>query len=263
MIKITDTHSHYDDEAFDSDRYELLKRLFSESCEKIVTLGCNLEKSRTSLKIAEKFDNMYAAVGIHPENCNEVGENYLDELKSLASHPKAVAVGEIGLDYHWEPFDKEREKRFFREQTELAAELDLPICVHSRDSTKDALDILREYKPKGVMHCFSGSIDTARAILSFGMMISFTGLLTFKNAKKAIEACRFIPIDRIMLETDCPYMAPVPHRGERNDSGYLCYTAEKLAEIKGMSVDETIAICNENAEKFFNFGKKGTKNGKR
>ena len=154
MIKITDTHSHYDDEAFDSDRYELLKRLFSESCEKIVTLGCNLEKSRTSLKIAEKFDNMYAAVGIHPENCNEVGENYLDELKSLASHPKAVAVGEIGLDYHWEPFDKEREKRFFREQTELAAELDLPICVHSRDSTKDALDILREYKPKGVMHCF-------------------------------------------------------------------------------------------------------------
>lgn len=257
MIKITDTHSHYDDEAFDNDRYDLLGRLFSDSCEKIVTLGCDIEKSRMSLEIAEKFDNMYAAVGIHPENCNNVTDDYLNELKSLALHPKAVAIGEIGLDYHWEPFDKEMEIRFFREQIELAGELDLPVCVHSRDSTKDVLDILREYKPKGVMHCFSGSIDTAKEILSFGMMISFTGLLTFKNAKKAIEACRYIPLDRIMLETDCPYMTPVPHRGERNDSGYLCFTAEKLAEIKGLPVDETIAICNENAERFFNFRKKG------
>lgn len=257
MIKITDTHSHYDDEAFDNDRYELLGRLLSESCEKIVTLGCDIEKSRKSLEIAERFDNVYAAVGVHPENCGDVREDYLTELKKLAMHPKAVAIGEIGLDYHWEPFDRERELRFFKEQLELAGELDLPVCVHSRDSTKDVLDVLREYKPEGVMHCFSGSTDTAREILSFGMMISFTGLLTFKNAKKAIEACRYIPIDRIMLETDSPYMAPVPYRGERNDSGYLCFTAEKLAEIKGLSVDETIRICNENAEKFFNFGKKG------
>lgn len=257
MIKITDTHSHYDDEAFDSDRYELLGKLLSESCEKIVTLGCDIEKSKKSLEIAERFENVYAAVGVHPENCGDVNGDYISELRKLAAHPKAVSIGEIGLDYHWEPFDKERELRFFREQTELALELDLPVCVHSRDSTKDVLDILREYKPKGVMHCFSGSIDTAREILSFGMMISFTGLLTFKNAKKAVEACRYIPNDRIMLETDCPYMTPVPHRGERNDSGFLCYTAEKLAEIKGLPVDEMIRICNENAEKFFNFGQKG------
>ena len=256
MIKITDTHSHYDDEAFDSDRYELLDRLLSEKCEKIVTLGCDIEKSKTSLQIAEKYENVYAAVGVHPENCNDVDESaYLDELKKLASHPKAAAIGEIGLDFHWEPFDRERQIRFFRAQLELARELDLPVCIHSRDSTKDMLDILREYKPNGVMHCFSGSTEVAREILSFGMMISFTGLLTFKNAKKAIEACRIIPTDRIMLETDSPYMAPVPHRGERNDSGFLIHTAEKLAEIKGLSVEETVRICNENAERFFRFDK--------
>ena len=256
MIKITDTHSHYDDEAFDSDRYELLDRLLSEKCEKIVTLGCDIEKSKTSLQIAEKYENVYAAVGVHPENCNDVDESaYLDELKKLASHPKAAAIGEIGLDFHWDPFDRERQIRFFRAQLELARELDLPVCIHSRDSTKDMLDILREYKPNGVMHCFSGSTEVAREILSFGMMISFTGLLTFKNAKKAIEACRIIPTDRIMLETDSPYMAPVPHRGERNDSGFLIHTAEKLAEIKGLSVEETVRICNENAERFFRFDK--------
>ena len=256
MIKITDTHSHYDDEAFDSDRYELLDKLLSEKCEKIVTLGCDIEKSRTSLHIAEKYENVYAAVGVHPENCNDVDESaYLDELKKLASHPKAAAIGEIGLDFHWEPFDRERQIRFFRAQLELARELDLPVCIHSRDSTKDMLDILREYKPNGVMHCFSGSTEVAREILSFGMMISFTGLLTFKNAKKAIEACRIIPADRIMLETDSPYMAPVPHRGERNDSGFLIHTAEKLAEIKGLTVEETVRICNENAERFFRFDK--------
>lgn len=255
MIKITDTHAHYDDEAFDSDRDELLTRLFAESCEKIVSLGCNIEKSRFNLKLAEKYDNLYAAVGVHPENVDDVGENYLDELRTLAAHPKAGAIGEIGLDYHWEGFDKEKQMRFFREQLALANELDMPVCVHTRDCTKDALDILREYRPKGVMHCFSGSIETAREILSLGMMISFTGLLTFRNAKKAAEAAAYIPLDRIMLETDCPYMAPVPHRGERNHSGLLLHTAEKLAEIKGLTVEETVRICNENAERFFGFTK--------
>ncbi|MBP3854955.1 MAG: TatD family hydrolase, partial [Ruminiclostridium sp.] len=229
MIKITDTHSHYDDEAFDSDRYELLDRLLAEKCEKIVTLGCDIEKSRFDLKLAERYENVYAAVGVHPENCADERDDYLTELRALAMHPKAAAIGEIGLDYHWEGYDRERQIRFFREQLELARELDLPVCVHSRDCTKDIMDILREYKPEGVMHCFSGSIETARELLSFGMMISFTGLLTFKNARKATEAAEYIPLDRIMLETDCPYMAPVPHRGERNDSGNLIFTAQKLA----------------------------------
>ena len=256
MIKITDTHSHYDDEAFDSDRYELLDRLLAEKCEKIVTLGCDIEKSRFDLKLAERYENVYAAVGVHPENCADERDDYLTELRALAMHPKAAAIGEIGLDYHWEGYDRERQIRFFREQLELARELDLPVCVHSRDCTKDIMDILREYKPEGVMHCFSGSIETARELLSFGMMISFTGLLTFKNARKAVEAAEYIPLDRIMLETDCPYMAPVPHRGERNDSGNLIFTAQKLAEIKGLTVEETVRICNENAERFFRFNKR-------
>lgn len=256
MIKITDTHSHYDDEAFDSDRYELLDRLLAEKCEKIVTLGCDIEKSRFDLKLAERYENVYAAVGVHPENCADERDDYLTELRALAMHPKAAAIGEIGLDYHWEGYDRERQIRFFREQLELARELDLPVCVHSRDCTKDIMDILREYKPEGVMHCFSGSIETARELLSFGMMISFTGLLTFKNARKATEAAEYIPLDRIMLETDCPYMAPVPHRGERNDSGNLIFTAQKLAEIKGLTVEETVRICNENAERFFRFNKR-------
>ena len=256
MIKITDTHSHYDDDAFEPDRYELLDRLFAESCEKIVSLGCDIEKSRFNVDLAEKYNGLYAAVGVHPENCADVHGDYLSELKALAKHAKVCAIGEIGLDYHWEPFDKQRQIRFFREQLELAAELDMPVCVHSRDCTKDIMDILREYKPKGVMHCFSGSIETADELLSFGMMISFTGLLTFKNAKKAAEACKHIPIDRIMLETDSPYMTPVPHRGERNNSGLILHTAEKLAEIKGLSLEETVRICNENAERFFGFGKK-------
>ena len=261
MIKITDTHAHYDDEAFDGDRYELLDRLFAEKCDKIVTLGCDLEKSRSSLELADRYENMYAAVGVHPENCGDVPDDFIEELEKLAMHPKAAAIGEIGLDYHWEGFDRDRQIRFFREQLELAKKLGMPVCVHSRDCTKDMLDILREYKPNGVMHCFSGSTETAREILSFGMMISFTGLITFKNARKAVEACEYIPIDRIMLETDCPYMTPVPHRGERNDSGNLLFTAQKIAEIKGLSVEETVRICNENAERFFRFDKNNNAKG--
>lgn len=253
MMKITDTHAHYDDPAFDSDRYELLDRLLSESCEKIVTLGCDIEKSRFEIMLAGRYENVYAAVGVHPENCAEESDGYLEELRRLAAHPKVCAIGEIGLDYHWEGFDRERQIRFFREQLTLAAELDLPVCIHTRDCTGDMMDILREVRPNGVLHCFSGSIETAREILSFGMMISFTGLITFKNAKKAVEACEYIPLDRIMLETDCPYMTPVPHRGERNHSGNLIYTAQKLAEIKGLPTDEVIGICNKNAEKFFRF----------
>ena len=256
MIKVTDTHAHYDDEAFDTDRDGLLENLLSEKCEKIVSLGCDIEKSRFNVRLAERFDGLYAAVGVHPENCKDVNDGYLDELRELAKHPKVCAIGEIGLDYHWEPLDKQRQIRFFREQLELARELDLPVCVHSRDCTGDIMDILREYRPNGVMHCFSGSIEVADELLSFGMMISFTGLLTFKNAKKAVEAARHIPLDRIMLETDCPYMAPVPHRGERNDSGFVIHTAEKLAEIKGLTFEETVRACNENAERFFRFGQK-------
>ena len=251
-LKVIDTHAHYDDEAFDEDRNELLKEMFENSVERIITIGCTMERSRMALELAEKYDEIYCAVGIHPEDCYDLPENYLDELKDMAlSSKKVVAIGEIGLDYHSEGYKRDRQITVFKEQLALAKELSLPVVIHSREATLDTMEILREYKPKGVMHCFSGSAETAREIIDLGMMISFTGVITFKNAKKAVEACSAIPLDRIMLETDCPYMAPVPYRGKRNISSYVYNIAEKIAEIKGISVKETIEICNENAVRFF------------
>lgn len=251
MIKTIDTHAHYDAEEFDADRDELLTRLFAESVDSIITMGCSLKSSAAALKLAEKYERMYAAVGIHPEDCENLPDDYISQIKTLAANKKVRAIGEIGLDYHYDGFSREKQIACFKEQLKLAQELDFPVVIHSRDATKDTLDILAEYRPRGVVHCFSGSAETAREILRLGLMISFTGVLTFKNAKKAVEACEVIPLDRIMLETDCPYMSPVPHRGERCDSSMVRFTAEKLAQIKGISTDEAILACNRNAIEFF------------
>jgi len=244
MIKTIDTHAHYDAEEFDADRDELLTRLFAESVDSIITMGCSLKSSAAALKLAEKYERMYAAVGIHPEDCENLPDDYISQIKTLAANKKVRAIGEIGLDYHYDGFSREKQIDCFKEQLKLAQELDFPVVIHSRDATKDTLDILAEYRPRGVVHCFSGSAETAREILRLGLMISFTGVLTFKNAKKAVEACEVIPLDRIMLETDCPYMSPVPYRGERCDSSMVRFTAEKLAQIKEISTDEAIlALC--------------------
>lgn len=251
MIKTIDTHAHYDAEEFDADRDELLTQLFAESVDSIITMGCSLKSSAAALKLAEKYERMYAAVGIHPEDCENLPDDYISQIKTLAANKKVRAIGEIGLDYHYDGFSREKQIACFKEQLKLAQELDFPVVIHSRDATKDTLDILAEYRPRGVVHCFSGSAETAREILRLGLMISFTGVLTFKNAKKAVEACEVIPLDRIMLETDCPYMSPVPHRGERCDSSMVRFTAEKLAQIKGISTDEAILTCNRNAIEFF------------
>lgn len=251
MIKTIDTHAHYDAEEFDADRDELLTRLFAESVDSIITMGCSLKSSAAALKLAEKYERMYAAVGIHPEDCENLPDDYISQIKTLAANKKVRAIGEIGLDYHYDGFSREKQIACFKEQLKLAQELDFPVVIHSRDATKDTLDILAEYRPRGVVHCFSGSAETAREILRLCLMISFTGVLTFKNAKKAVEACEVIPLDRIMLETDCPYMSPVPHRGERCDSSMVRFTAEKLAQIKGISTDEAILACNRNAIEFF------------
>lgn len=251
MIKTIDTHAHYDAEEFDADRDELLTRLFAESVDSIITMGCSLKSSAAALKLAEKYERMYAAVGIHPEDCENLPDDYISQIKTLAANKKVHAIGEIGLDYHYDGFSREKQIACFKEQLKLAQELDFPVVIHSRDATKDTLDILAEYRPRGVVHCFSGSAETAREILRLGLMISFTGVLTFKNAKKAVEACEVIPLDRIMLETDCPYMSPVPYRGERCDSSMVRFTAEKLAQIKGISTDEAILACNRNAIEFF------------
>lgn len=251
MIKTIDTHAHYDAEEFDADRDELLTRLFAESVDSIITMGCSLKSSAAALKLAEKYERMYAAVGIHPEDCENLPDDYISQIKTLAANKKVRAIGEIGLDYHYDGFSREKQIVCFKEQLKLAQELDFPVVIHSRDATKDTLDILAEYRPRGVVHCFSGSAETAREILRLGLMISFTGVLTFKNAKKAVEACEVIPLDRIMLETDCPYMSPVPYRGERCVSSMVRFTAEKLAQIKGISTDEAILACNRNAIEFF------------
>lgn len=254
MIKLTDTHAHYDDEAFDRDRDELLQRLFSETVGKIVTIGCAFDRWEPTVELAEKYPNMYFALGLHPEDIYNLPSNWRERLSELLKHPKAVALGEIGLDYHYENFDRGLQIKFFREQTELAEKLSMPIIIHSRDAAGDTINILRELKPKkAVMHCFSGSAETACEIVKMGLYVSFTGVLTFKNAKKAAEACRAIPNDRLMLETDCPYMAPVPYRGERCDSGMILSTGSKMGEIKGLSAEEMIGICNENADRFFGF----------
>ena len=251
MIKTIDTHAHYDAEEFDADRDELLTRLFAESVDSIITMGCSLKSSAAALKLAEKYERMDAAVGIHPEDCENLPDDYISQIKTLAANKKVRAIGEIGLDYHYDGFSREKQIDCFKEQLKLAQELDFPVVIHSRDATKDTLDILAEYRPRGVVHCFSGSAETAREILRLGLMISFTGVLTFKNAKKAVEACEVIPLDRIMLETDCPYMSPVPYRGERCDSSMVRFTAEKLAQIKEISTDEAILACNRNAIEFF------------
>ena len=250
-MKVIDTHAHYDDEAFDSDRFAVLDELFQNKADRIINVGCTLKSSQKSLEFAARYEGMYAAVGIHPEETDSLPDDYLDRLREMRKNPKTVAIGEIGLDFHREAHDKETQRLRFREQLSLAKELSLPVIIHSREATRETLEILSEFRPKGVVHCFSGSAETAREILNIGMMISFTGVLTFKNAKKAVEACKIIPLDRIMLETDSPYMAPVPYRGKRCDSGMVCEIAKKAAEIKGMQAEELLRICNDNAVRFF------------
>lgn len=248
-----DTHAHFDDEQFDADRDEVLKSLKSYGVGNIVNIGSSMKTSRTSVALAEKYDFVYAAVGVHPSETGELCETDIDELKRLAANPKVRAIGEIGLDYHY-PDDVEPsiQKKWFVRQLELAKELNMPVVIHARESKGECLEILKEHKiSNGVVHCFSGSAETAREILKLGMMISFTGVLTFKNAKKAIAACAAVPLDRLMIETDCPYMSPEPHRGRRNFSGYVEFVARKMAEIKGVSYEEIVDITERNAKRFY------------
>lgn len=253
MTGIFDSHSHYDDDAFDSDREELLGRLLNEGgVEKIIHACAKFEDALSGVLMSEKYDYIYSSVGVHPEECDNLPPDYISVLREIAtSHKKVVAIGEIGLDYHYEGFDRDFQIKIFKEQLSLAKELSLPVIIHSREATADMTEILSESKPKGVMHCFSGSAETAKVYLSWGMYLGFTGVVTFKNARKVIEALEITPLDRILIETDCPYMAPVPYRGKRCDSRMLIHTAEKIAEVKGVRTEELIKISNENAKRLF------------
>ena len=248
-----DTHAHMDDHAFDEDREALLARLPEQGLELLMNPGCSLASSRNADRLSREYDYIYAAVGSHPDAADEVNEEVLEEYRKLCQlNPKIKAIGEIGLDYHYEDIPRELQKKAFIAQMELARELDLPVIVHERDAHEDGMAIVREFSDvKGVFHCYSGSAEMARQLVDLGWYIGFTGVLTFKNARKAIETVQAIPLERIVLETDCPYMAPVPFRGKRNDPGMLFRMAEKLAEIRGLSVEEIRQITVENGKQLY------------
>ena len=248
-----DTHAHMDDRAFDEDRAQLLAALPEQGLALVMNPGCSLESSRNVVKIAAAYDYIYAAVGSHPDVADEVNEAVIEEYRTLCKlNPKVKAIGEIGLDYHYEDIPREIQLKAFRMQMELARELNLPVIVHERDAHEDGMAVIREFpEVKGVFHCYSGSAEMARQLVEKGWYIGFTGVLTFKNARKAVEVASSIPLDRIVLETDCPYMAPEPFRGKRNDPGKLYRMAEKLAEIRGLTVEEIHAITVENGKKLY------------
>lgn len=249
---IFDTHAHYADSAFDEDREAVLAELPSKGVSYVMLASSSVKDTAENAQLAGCYDYIYAASGVHPESVDTDPEDYLNIVRKTAlSSPKIKAIGEIGLDYHYEGYDREKQIRFFEEQIVLAKELGLPIIVHSRDATEDTMTLLKKHRPQGILHCFSGSAETAKEVIKLGMYIGFTGVITFKNAKKAIKALEAVPLDRLLLETDCPYMAPVPFRGKRCDSSMIAYTAEKAAEIKGISVQELVDITCENAKRIY------------
>lgn len=249
-----DIHAHYDDEAFDEDRDELLESLFREKgVRRIINAGCNIKTCEASIRLAEKYENIYAVVGFHPCDAYDMSDSDFEYIKRMLDHPKVVGIGEIGLDYHWDTSRKDIQKAVFRKQLELAAERDLPVVIHERDSVADCLEIVLDYNVRGVFHAFSGSKEIAEILLKRGWYISFSGTVTFKNAKHPPENAYFLPEDRILTETDSPYLTAHPFRGKRNDSSYMRYTLEKIAEIRGTSFEHIESITEANAERLFGF----------
>lgn len=251
---IFDTHSHYDDEAFDDDRDALLRSLCDKGVERLVSVGADMTTSRTALALAEQYDFVYCALGVHPSEVEELTEADMIWIRDNASHEKVVAIGECGLDYHWPEPVPEIQKKWFYRQIHLAKEVKLPLIIHSRDAAADTMNILTEtkgYECGGVIHCYSYSAEMAKEYVQMGFYIGVGGVVTFKNAKKLKRTVEEIPLERIVLETDCPYMAPEPHRGSRNDSSQLIYVAEKIAELKGITSEEVIRQTTKNAEKMY------------
>ena len=248
-----DTHAHLDDRAFDADRAELLAALPQQGLALVMNPGCSLASSRNVDKLTREYDYIYGAVGSHPDVCDEVTEEVLEQYRQLCrENPKIKAIGEIGLDYHYEEIPRDVQQRAFRMQMALAAELNLPVIVHDRDAHGDSMAIVAEFPTvKGVFHCYSGSVEMAQWLVDRGWYIGFTGVLTFKNARKALEVAEAIPLERIVLETDCPYMAPEPFRGKRNDPGKLYRMAQRLAELRGYDEAEIRAITLENGKRLY------------
>lgn len=246
---IFDSHAHYDDKKFDGIRDELLENLPRHGVCGVINCGCDTESSKKALDYTEKYSYIYAAVGIHPEN---IGGGTVSEIEALSRHKKCVAIGEIGLDYYWVSDNKEEQKVLFEKQLILANKLNLPVIVHDREAHADTLELLKKHRPKGVVHSFSGSQEMAREILNIGMYIGIGGVITFKNARKLPEVVEMLPEDRLLLETDAPYLTPVPYRGETNHSAMIYFAAKKIAEIRNTTVEQVLTSARENAENLFN-----------
>ena len=247
---IFDTHAHYDDEQYDIDREEILDSMQAAGIGNIVDIGANLESSKKALELAHKYDFIYSAVGVHPSDVTELNEENLELLKELSTDSRCVAIGEIGLDYHWPEPDPELQKKWLGRQLELARVQNLPVVIHSRDAAADTLKIMRKEHAEdigGVVHCFSYSAEIAKECVDMGFYIGIGGVVTFKNARKMVEVVSQTPLERILLETDCPYLAPEPFRGKRNNSLYLPYVVDKIAEIKGIEREEVISVTEKNA----------------
>lgn len=249
-----DSHAHYNDSKFNDDRYDILDLMQENNVGYIMNIADSIRSIPKVMEIAKRYPFVYASVGVHPENVADLTEADMDLLKEYTKDTKVKAIGEIGLDYYWDDVEKSLQKKWFARQIELAREVKLPVVIHDRDAHGDCMDILREHKVSevgGIFHCYSGSAEMAREILDWGMYIAFGGTLTFKNARKVQEVAKYVPLDRIVLETDCPYLAPEPNRGKRNSSLYIHYVAEKLAEIKGVTPEEVARITCENAKKCY------------
>lgn len=258
-IKLFDTHTHLHDEWFDEDREQVIADAHASDVELMVDIGTDLQSSRDALALAEKYDFIYAAVGFHPHDASDYNEEAEKELIKLWNHPKNLAIGEIGLDYHYDYSPREVQKEVFIRQMELARQLGKKVIIHSREATEDTLNILKMFPDvKGVLHCYSGSLETAKILIKMGYHLSFTGVVTYKNAAKSIEVVDWMPIEMLMAETDSPYLTPVPFRGKRNDSSKVNLVVEKLAEIKGLSYEEMAKITFDNAVKFFGLDKEIT-----
>ncbi len=256
---IFDTHAHYDDESFDPDRDELIKSLFDNGVGTVVNISATVKSCYDTLRLTREYEHFYGALGVHPEGLDDLNEETLEKIKTLCLENsiqkggKIVAVGETGLDYSYD-IDKDFQKKWFRAQIKMALETGLPLVIHSRDAAKDTYDIMSETgcdRTGGIVHCYSYSREMAEQFLEMGFYIGVGGILTFKNARKLVEVCEHIPLERIVLETDCPYLSPMPFRGERNDSTRIIYVAEKLAEIKGISTREIIEVTEENANRVY------------
>lgn len=251
-----DTHAHYDDRRFDKDRDALLASMPEQGVNYICNIGCDMPTSYKSVELAEQFDHVYAVVGIHPHNADEATEADYAALRELANHPKVLALGEMGLDYHYDFSPRDVQRLVFERQIKLAGELNMPVVIHEREACQDVLEVVRKNPVcRGVYHCYSGSAETARELVQLGYYLGFNGVITFDNARRSHEVIRSVPLERLLLETDCPYLTPVPYRGKRNDSGLMQYSLQKMAELRGLTPEEMARITTENALRFYGLQK--------